>query len=393
MELIPLTNEVSTLSHLCASLVILASATLLSPTPASERCDFPAIFNFGDSNSDTGGLAAAFTPPNLPYGRTYFHMPAGRFCDGRLIIDFVASSFNLPFLSAYLDALGTNFTNGANYATAAATIRLPTRIIPNGGFSPFYLDVQFEQFQQFKQRSRMIERRGGVFATLMPKEEYFSQALYTFDIGQNDLGAGFFANQSVDQVNASVPDIIDRFVINVKNIYKEGGKSFWIHNTGPIGCLPYILTNFASAEKDTAGCAKAYNEVCQYFNFKLKEVVAELRQRFSSASFTYVDVYSVKYSLFQEPEKYGFELPLISCCGYGGRYNFSIAECGDTTVLKNGTRIFVGSCDRPSVRVNWDGIHYTEAANKFVFDKISTGAFSSPPIPLEMACHRTFLDI
>ncbi|KAJ8762846.1 hypothetical protein K2173_022975 [Erythroxylum novogranatense] len=387
MELIPLTNKVSTLSHLSASLVILASATLLSPTPASKRCDFQRSLT-GDSNYDL--VAYCFYPPNLPYGQTYFHMPAGRFCDGRLIIDFVANSFNLPFLSAYLNALGTNFTNGANYATAGATIRLPTSIIPNGGFSPFYLDVQFEQFQQFKQRSRMI---GGVFATLMPKEEYFSQALYTFDISQNDLEAGFFANQSVDQVNASVPNIIDRLVTNVKNIYKEGGRSFWIHNIGPIGCLPYILTNFASAEKDTAGCAKAYNEVCQYFNFKLKEAFTKLRQQFSSASFTYVDVYSIKYSLFQEPKKYGFELPLISCCGYGGKYNFGIAECGETIVLENGTRIFVGSCDHPSVRVNWDGIHYTEAANKFVLDKISTGAFSSPPIPLEMACHRTFLDI
>ncbi|KAJ8762896.1 hypothetical protein K2173_023025 [Erythroxylum novogranatense] len=390
MKRIPLTNKVSTLSHLCVILVILVSATLLNTTSASERCEFPAIFNFGDSNSDTGGLAAAFTPPNLPYGQTYFHMPAGRFCEGRLVIDFVGD-FNLPFLSAYLNALGTNFTNSANYATTAATInKLPTTIIPNRRwYSPFYLDVQFEQFQQLKQRSRMIERRGGVFATLMAKEEYFSQSLYTFDIGQNDLGAGFFANQSVDQVIVSVPDIIDRFSINVKNIYKEGGRSFWIHNTGPIGCLPYILTNFASAEKDTAGCAKAYNEVCQYFNFKLKKAVTELRQQFSAASFTYVDVYSVKYSLFQEPEKYGFELPLISCCGYGGNYNFGIAECGETTVLENRTKIFVGSCDRPSVRVNWDGIHYTKAANKFVFDKISTRAFSNPPIPLEMACHRT----
>jgi hypothetical protein len=48
----------------------------------------------------------------------------------------------------------------------------------------------------------------------------------------------------------------------------------------------------------------------------------------------------------------------------------------------------VGSCDNPSVRVDWDGVHYTEAANKFVFDRISTGAFSDPPIPLNMACHR-----
>ena len=32
---------------------------------------------------------------------------------------------------------------------------------------------------------------GGVFEKLLPKEDYFSQALYTFDIGQNDITAGY----------------------------------------------------------------------------------------------------------------------------------------------------------------------------------------------------------
>jgi len=50
----------------------------------------------------------------------------------------------------------------------------------------------------------------------MPKEEYFHKALYTFDIGQNDLGAGFFGNMSVEEVNASVPNIVNTFLTNVK---------------------------------------------------------------------------------------------------------------------------------------------------------------------------------
>ncbi|CAA6674919.1 unnamed protein product [Spirodela intermedia] len=27
--------------------------------PAAASCDYPALFNFGDSNSDTGGFSAA----------------------------------------------------------------------------------------------------------------------------------------------------------------------------------------------------------------------------------------------------------------------------------------------------------------------------------------------
>ncbi|ONI34764.1 hypothetical protein PRUPE_1G497400 [Prunus persica] len=314
-------------------------------------------------------------------------MPAGRFSDGRLIIDFLAKSLGHPFLSAYLDSLGSNFSYGANFATAASTIRLPDQIFPAGGFSPFYLNIQYVQFMQLKSRSQLIRHRGGIFASLMPKEEYFSKALYTFDIGQNDLGEGFSGNLTVQEVNASVPDIISGFSANIKKIYDLGARSFWIHNTGPIGCLPYIFANFP-AQKDEAGCAKSYNEVAQHFNQKLKEATVQLRKDLPLAAITYVDVYSVKYSLFKESQKYGFELPLVACCGYGGKYNYnSSSECGGTARV-NGRQIFVGSCKDPSVRVNWDGIHYTEAAAKFISDKISTGAFSDPPLALKQACHK-----
>ncbi|GAB2283725.1 hypothetical protein Dimus_018218 [Dionaea muscipula] len=54
-------------------------------------CRFPAIYNFGDSNSDTGGISASFLPIPWPYGSTFFHRPAGRDCDGRLLIDFIGN--------------------------------------------------------------------------------------------------------------------------------------------------------------------------------------------------------------------------------------------------------------------------------------------------------------
>ncbi|MFQ6628594.1 hypothetical protein Gotur_008123, partial [Gossypium turneri] len=190
--------------------------SILNPVVSHKSCDFPAVFNLGDSNSDTGGYASAFTPPTSPYGDTYFHMPARRFSDGRLIIDFIAQAFGLPFINAYLDSVGTNFSHGINFATAASTIRLPISVIPNGAFSPFYLGFQYSQFEQFKVRSQMIRKQGGLLAGLMPKEEYFSKALYTFDIGQNDLAEGFFSNLTIQEVNASIPDIINKFSANIK---------------------------------------------------------------------------------------------------------------------------------------------------------------------------------
>lgn len=75
---------------LCFSFALVFSFTFL-PNPVSplSPCSFPAVFNFGDSNSDTGGLSAAFGQAPSPNGETYFGAPAGRFSDGRLIIDFI----------------------------------------------------------------------------------------------------------------------------------------------------------------------------------------------------------------------------------------------------------------------------------------------------------------
>ena len=57
----------------------------------------------------------------------------------------------------------------------------------------------------------------------MPKGDYFSKALYTLDIGQNDLAKGFFfGNMNIEEVNASIPDIVNKFSINVKvNLYYD----------------------------------------------------------------------------------------------------------------------------------------------------------------------------
>lgn len=377
-------ESLKTVLKLVALSVVLSSFAEPNTVSALKECYFPAIFNFGDSNSDTGGLNSAF-PGFLspPYGETYFREPAGRFSDGRLVIDFIAESFKLPYLNAYLDSLrSAGLINGLNFATAASTIRLPSRIIPGGGFSPFFLDVQVNQFARLK---ASFHKNTGNHTG-----EQFKNALYTFDIGQNDLGEGFFANKSWQDVNSSVPDIIDHFSTNFKKLHKiSGGKSFWIHNTGPLGCLPYIQANFPAAEKDEAGCAKPFNDVAKHFNHVLKQAVSKLRSDLPSASITYVDLYSVKYALFADPRRHGFELPLVACCGYGGKYNYSDSVgCGETITV-NGSRVTVGSCGRDRVRVNWDGIHYTEAANKFMFDQISTGAFSDPPVALKSSCYKS----
>ncbi|XP_059631820.1 GDSL esterase/lipase At3g26430-like isoform X1 [Cornus florida] len=86
------TMTMSAFSLSCFCVFLLCYATVLNPVSAIQSCDFPAIFYFGDSNSDTGGLAAAFGGLAAAFdGETFFRMPAGRLSDGRLIIDFIGN--------------------------------------------------------------------------------------------------------------------------------------------------------------------------------------------------------------------------------------------------------------------------------------------------------------
>lgn len=96
----------------------------------------------------------------------------------------------------------------------------------------------------------------------------------------------------------------------MQDIYKQGGRSFWIHNTGPVGCLPYVMDRLliTAAQVDKVGCSSPFNEVAQYFNARLKEAVVQLREDLPLAAITYVDVYAVKYKLISQAKKYGTQL-------------------------------------------------------------------------------------
>ncbi|URE12569.1 GDSL esterase lipase [Musa troglodytarum] len=215
-----------------------------------------------------------------------------------------AESLGLPHISAFLDSVAANFSHGANFATSLSTILPQNVTLARGGYSPFSLDVQLKQFLQLRHRSRAVYRRGGVFGHLMPKEEHFARALYMFDIGQNDLTALYFQNVSATPYLSAALKELSRVV---QTVYERGGRSFWIHNTGPLGCLPYVLVRVppAASRLDSSGCSILFNALAEQFNTMLNETVAQLRKRLPLASLILTDIYSVKDSLFRRAAIYG----------------------------------------------------------------------------------------
>ncbi|CAM8907515.1 unnamed protein product [Rhodiola kirilowii] len=346
--------------------------------------NYPAVYNFGDSNSDTGnlvaGIGAQLHPPN---GQTYFKTPSGRFCDGRLIIDFLMDAMDLPFLNAYLESVGAPiFHKGCNFAAAGSTIHPPTAT----SVSQFSFSIQVDQFVRFKSHALELLAKGRKFNKYLPSASYFKDALYTFDIGQNDLAGAFYSN-TFDQVVASIPSALEEFETGLKTLYEQGARKFWIHNTGPLGCLPQNIVYFGTnpSKLDELGCVSGHNQAAMLFNLQLHALTKKFQAEMPDTNVVYVDIYAIKSNLITNYSKNGFEQPTMACCGYGGppsNFNNEI-RCGNTKVV-NGTSVTAQACDDSSEYVSWDGIHYTEAANQFVASQILTGKYSDPPFADKM---------
>ncbi|KAM0015728.1 putative alpha-L-fucosidase [Helianthus debilis subsp. tardiflorus] len=316
----------------------------------------PMIINFGDANSDTGGvLAGAGLPIGLPHGITFFHKGTGRFGDGRLILDFICEHLKLGYLSPYMESLAPNFTSGVNFAVAGGMILPP--------FIPFHLGAQVRQFIHFKNRSlELLSQGSGNYIN----EDGFRNALYMIDMGQNDILEALYAsNLTYAPVAAQIPSFVADTKLAIQNLYQYGARKFWIFSTGPQGCAPKELALHAhkDTDLDSIGCYRVHNDLSKLFNKGLSRMCDKLRPVLKDAVIVYVDVYTIKYDLFANPSKYGFVKPHKACCGYGGdpnNYNVK-ATCGQPGY---------NMCGNVSSAIIWDGVHYTEAANKIVASKI-----------------------
>ncbi|KAG8045374.1 hypothetical protein GUJ93_ZPchr0008g11643 [Zizania palustris] len=360
-------------SALTLWLAVVLALAAEAEAPAGFSCrpgSRPVVFNFGDSNSDTGGMAAAMgwhiRPPE---GRAFFHHPTGRFCDGRLAVDFLCESLNISYLSPYLKALGSNYSNGANFAISGSTT-LPRDV-------PFALHIQVQQFFYFRDRSLELISQG------LPgpiDAEGFRNALYMIDIGQNDVNA-LLSYLPYDQVVAKFPPILAEIQDAIQTLYGNGSRNFWVHGTGALGCLPQKLSipRRNDSDLDPNGCLRTYNRAAVAFNAALGSLCDQLSSQMKDATVVYTDLFPIKYGLVANHTKYGFDRPLMTCCGYGGppyNYNISISCQSKAAIV----------CDDGSKYVSWDGVHLTEAANAIVAAGILSSEYSTPKIKLDQFC-------
>ncbi|CAA6665912.1 unnamed protein product [Spirodela intermedia] len=304
----------------CALIVAMSGAP-----PGHAWCDFLAIFNFGDSNSNTGGFWA-----------TFFGRPSGRASDGRLVIDFLTQALGIPFLSPYLQSIGSNYTDGANFATLVSTVMLSNTSQFVTGISPFSLAIQLSQMKQFK--VRVLE--------LAYKEDIFGRSLYTLDIDQNDFTSNLAAVGS-DGFKQYLPQVVDQIAWTIRDLpgVEPGARRV-------LPCVPLEPGIF---DLDEHGCVVSYNDAVEQYNILLKEALRRTQSSLAGATVVYADTHAVKLELFRHPADHG-------------------------------TAVTATACADPQNYVSWDGIHATEAANKLVATAILGGSYLDPPFRLADHC-------
>ncbi|KAG6523527.1 GDSL esterase/lipase At5g45910-like [Zingiber officinale] len=359
------------------SFLFLIIFSCFDPSYANHN-GFDAIFQFGDSLSDTGNflIANADSSPNMghpPYGITFFGHPTGRLSDGRIIVDFIAEAFGLPLLPPFLSGDDQSFSKGASFAVSSATA-LDVSFFQERGVglgTNLSLSVQLEWFQ------RLIP---SLCNTTRGCKKYWRKSLFMVgEIGGNDyLGPWAFNMQTEQQVTAYVPTVVEAIKNATEKLIELGAVNLVVPGNPPSGCFASILTllNGTRAEElePGTGCLRRANDLIRYHNRLLRRAVEELRKEHPHARIGYADFYTPIIEFAKDPEAFGFSYrpKLNACCGGEGPYHFDVrALCGQPGS---------SACPEPSAAIDWDGWHATEATYHRIADSWLHGPFADPPI-------------
>lgn len=90
-------------------------------------------------------------------------------------------------------------------------------------------------------------------------------------------------------------------------MYDNGARKFWVHNTGPLGCLPQklALPRKDNTDLDEYGCLSTYNNGAGEFNRQLGTLVDDLSSKLNDATIVYTDIFSIKYDIVANYTQYG----------------------------------------------------------------------------------------
>ncbi|KAK1375394.1 GDSL-motif lipase/hydrolase family protein [Heracleum sosnowskyi] len=337
-------------------LILISSAVVLTET--RKEASFPAIFVFGDSTVDPGNnnyIGTPFKSDFPPYGIDFAnHIPTGRFTNGRLVTDFIASYVGIkenvpPYLDPTLSLeelmTGVSFASaGSGFDPLTATL---TQVIP-----------VIKQVDLFKEYVRKMEVAVG-------KEragELIKNALFVISAGTNDYVLNYYGppirsqTYTISAYHQFLVQIVQQFLQDLVDL---GARKILMGGVPPIECLPVVIT-LNSLHSDAfrkRNCIDSLSSVAPDHNQLLRQKLKDM-QPTTDLHLVYADIHKPFRNILQNTKRFGFEDANSGCCGTG---------LLETSFLCNPDSPI---CSDASTYVFFDSVHPTERAYHIVFQDI-----------------------
>ncbi|XP_044463173.1 GDSL esterase/lipase 5-like [Mangifera indica] len=346
----------------CVILLLLISVKASSGSSLEKT---NALFVFGDSTVDAGNNNYINTMPEnpanfKPYGQNgFFGGPTGRFSDGRVIVDFIASYANLPLIPPFLEP-SADYINGVNFAAGGAGVLPETH-------QGLVIDLrtQLKNFEEVKKS--LTEKLGEAEA-----EKLISGAVYFISIGSNDYMGGYLDNPKMQQ-DYQPEDYLSMVIGNLTEViqllYKKGGRKFGFMSVSPLGCMPSWRALNLNKESE-GGCYEAASSLAEAHNNALKGILSSLAYIFKDFKYSNANFYNWLEDRMNNPGNYGFKDGVNACCG-SGPYRGTFT-CGGS---KNTSSYDL--CDNPDDHIWWDSFHLTEKIHEQFAKTLWDGPSSS----------------
>ncbi|CAI0439321.1 unnamed protein product [Linum tenue] len=325
----------------------------LPPPPPTPPQPLPhkisTVLIFGDSTVDTGNnnhLSTVFKANFPPYGQDFpGHVATGRFSNGKLVPDFLASMLGIKdTVPPYLDPglRPRDLLTGVSFASAGSgyderTSTGFTNVIP-----------VLKQVDLFR---RYIERVEGLVEEAQALE-IVNAALVLVAAGTNDMTFNFYDVPSTTNRRAEFNlSGYHHFLQNNLGIFV---KRMLITGLPPIGCLP-----IQKATRNSQSCVKQQNKDALSYNKKLKKLLPILQSELPRSRLIFGDIYKPFLEMIRFPKKYGFAEVSRGCCGTGRSMERSML-CNRKTP----------KCHNASQYVFWDSIHPSQATYELASKRI-----------------------
>ncbi|XP_010542364.1 PREDICTED: inactive GDSL esterase/lipase-like protein 23 isoform X3 [Tarenaya hassleriana] len=230
-----------------------------------------ALFPFGDSYYDVGNkkyVSTQFVPSTTwPYGKST-DRPNGRYSDGHIVPDFLATFLNHPIPIPPALQPDADVSSGAGFAVGDATVL---------GTPPetLTLSQQVELFE--KQRSKWTK-------------DFIEEAIFFFQIGTNDY-MNFSKNNPNPNASAQqgfVTLVANTIKTQLIRLYTLGARKFAYQTLGPLGCFPIV-----KQERQLQGddCYEPLNEIAKQHNEKIRPMLKALALNYTGFQYTVFDFY------------------------------------------------------------------------------------------------------